>query len=349
MKLFDHKRHISMDLGAREIKIVEGKATKKNIFINNKINIELPKDIYFDGMILNIDQLSYYLRTALKENKITSNLVTLVINSSNIITREIVLPKVSDEEIESILKYQIEDYIPIEPEDYLFQHTHLGSVFEDGVEKLNLLLIAIPKTMVESHLNLIHNIGLKPYILDFQGNALNKLFYYNDALNGANSTKDHTIASIDMGYSNTKVNITLNGSLKVSRVINVGAAQWIKDIQMRMDMDEEEILNQIKDIEINEDDTEHSAMIQSLSNILGQILEGIDMVFKYYNTRDMGNKIDFILLQGGFSKINGLEDRYKDFFNMNTIKLHSLDKIKGNEDMGVYSNAIGGLIRLDEV
>ena len=300
-------------------------------------------------MILNMDQLSYYLRTALKENKISSNLATLVINSSNIITREIVLPKVSDEEIESILKYQVEDYIPIEPEDYLFQHTHLGSVFEDGVEKLNLLLIAIPKIMVESHLHLVHNIGLKPYIMDFQGNAINKLFYYNDVINEINPTKGHTIASIDMGYSNTKVNITLNGALKVSRVINVGASQWIKDIQMNMDINEEKILNQMKDIEINEDDTENSAMIQSLSNILGQILEGVDMVIKYYNTRDIENKIDYILLQGGFSNINGLEDRYNTFFNINTIKLDSLDRIKNNEDMAVYSNAIGGLIRLDEV
>ncbi|NLY47247.1 MAG: pilus assembly protein PilM, partial [Tissierella sp.] len=86
MRIFDNKKHISIDIGAREIKIVEGKATKKNIVIQNAYTLKNPKNIYSDGMILSTDQLSYLLKTSLKENKIMSNMATVVVNSSNIIT-----------------------------------------------------------------------------------------------------------------------------------------------------------------------------------------------------------------------------------------------------------------------
>ena len=353
MGRFYNKKHISMDIGAREIKIVEGKATKKNLVIQDAFTIKIPKDIYFDGKILNIEELSYLLKTSFKDRKVMSSMVTIVVNSSNIITREISLPKVSDSEIESILKYQAEDYIPIEPEDYIFQHIHLGSIFDEGVERLSLLLIAIPKGLVKSHFNLINNIGFKPKVMDFQGHAIGKLFNYNDMFNESCLAKGKAIASIDMGYENTKVNIILHGTLRVSRVINTGLFHLIKDIQMNLDLAEEEILDRIKDIDLSEEaglgDIENTFVVNSINNILSTLLEAIDIVIKYYNTRDRSNEIDYIVLQGGLSNINGLETRFSRYFNINAVKLYSFDRIKSNEDMGTYSNAIGGLIRLDEV
>lgn len=353
MRIFDSKKHISIDIGAREIKVVEGKVTKKSLVIQDAFTIKIPKDIYLDGVILSMDQLSYLLKTALKDRKIVSSMATIVVNSSNIITREISLPKVSDSEIESILKYQVEDYIPIEPKYYVFQYIHLGSIYVDGVELLDLLLIAIPKSMVESHLNLINNIGFKPKVMDFQGHAISKLFNYNDMFNEYNLSKDKAIASIDIGHDSTKVNIILNGVLKVSRVINTGFSYLINDIQMNLDISEEEVLDKIKEIDLSEEanlvDIDNNFLINSINNTLSIILDGVDLVIKYYNTRDRSNAIDYIVLQGGLSNINSLESRFNRFFNIDTIKLHSFDRIKRNEDIGVYSNAIGGLIRLDEV
>ena len=353
MRLFDNKKYISIDFGSKEIKVIEGKATKKNIIIQNAYSLKIPKDIYYNGMIMNVDQLSYYLKSSLKDNKISSNTAIVVVNSSNVITREIVLPKVSDKELESILNYQVADYIPIEPEDYKFQYLHLGSIFVDGVEKLNILLIAIPKAMVDSHLKLIENIGLKPFVMDFQGHAMNKLINYNDMFNDTYLIKGKTIVSVDMGYSSTKVNISLDGVLKVSRVINGSVSHIIDAIQDNIDIHEDDIIDKIKNFDLNDNEhtieTDDSKIMESLNNTISIILDGVDMVIKYYNTRDVGNTTDYILLQGGLSNIKGIEDKFSTFFNTNTVKLDSFDKIKSNEDISVYSNAIGGLIRLDEV
>lgn len=352
LRLFDNKKYISLDIGSRKVKVVEGKAYKKNIIIQNAYTIEIPRNVYSDGIILDMEQLSYLLKTSLKDKRIKSNSAIVVINSSKIITREMLLPNVSDEEIKSILNYQIEDFIPIEPEDYQFQFLRLGSVFEDGVEKLNILLIAIPKIMVETHLKLIDNVGLKPQVMDFQGNALSKLLNYNDVINELYPTKGKTIVTVDMGYLSTKINIVLDGVLKVSRVIEGSIYQIIERVQENIDISEGEIISQIKGIDLKDETNigiESSNIIESLNNTINTILDGVDMVIKYYNSRDIGNKIDYILLHGGLSYLNGLEDRFSTLFNISTSRLNSLDKIKSNVDMGVYSNAVGGLIRLNEV
>jgi len=78
-------------------------------------------------------------------------------------------------------------------------------------------------------------------------------------------------------------------------------------------------------------------------------MEKIEMIFRYYMTRDSGNIINYILLEGGLSNINGLDNLFSNYFNIPSIKLLSLDKIKWNEELSKFSNAIGGLIRFDRV
>ena len=175
MEFFRSRKTVSIDFGTEEVKIVEGKASKRGIIINKDFSVKLPEETYKDGEIIDMDNLSYLLKAALSENSIRSMDVHGVINSSKIIMRDIKMPMVSDDHIISILNYQLEDYIPINPEDYVVKFIKLGSIFEDEVEKVNLLLIGIPKHIVESHFNLLKSVDLRPAALDYQGNAINKL------------------------------------------------------------------------------------------------------------------------------------------------------------------------------
>ncbi|MFY9214682.1 MAG: pilus assembly protein PilM [Tissierellaceae bacterium] len=331
MKVFSGSKNISIDIGARDIWLAEGKATRKNITLTKTARVAIPKDVYFDGKILDIHLLGQAIRDTLKENKIRSSRARLVINSSMIITREIVLPKVSDEEIASILQYQIRDYIPIDPDDYLFQYLNLGIVYEDGIERLNLLLIAVPRIIVESHYKLLDNVGIKPEVMDFQGNAISKLLNHFDLLNESLPTKDKTVAAISLDYDNTKINIISNGGLKVSRVVSLGLSNLLDDLQEESGLDEGALLKEIGNID------------------LSPLFESIDMVLQYYNTREIGNSIDYILLHGVCSQVEGLETSFNNYFNLNAVKLSSLDRFRTDIDLGLYSNAIGGLIRMDEV
>ena len=353
MNLLGSKSTLSIDFGADEIKVVEGKFSKKGVVISNSLSIPVPKDLYIDGEIQDMDQFSYLLRNGLLQHKISQGDAYGVLNSSKVIMREITMPKVGENQIESILKYQLEDYLPINPEAYVVNHITLGSIMDEGIEMLNILLVGVPRIIVESHLNLFKNANLKPSVLDYSGNVINKLIYVGENINNFYDNQS-TIACIDLGYDSTGLTITHQGAIKVSRIIEVGTKNMLKDLQLRLDgISEEDILNKIYDIEdINKDffpNSEKEILVQGIRSYFNDMLDRIEMIFRYYKTREIGNDIGLILLHGGMSNIKGIDKFFNNYYDKPCVKLSSLSKVKFNGDLSKYANAIGGLIRLGEV
>lgn len=354
MKLpFINPKVLSIDFGSSEIKIVEGQATKKDIKISKSISIKLPKDSYFNGTILDEDSIVDLLREALRGNKISTEIAYGVINSSSIITREISIPKVDEKEVAAIIGFQIEDFFPVDPEEYVINHLILGSIIEDDIEKLNILIIGIPKVMVLDHLELMTEVGLKPKILDYQGNAIGKLLNYNEMINEGYSIRDNVFGSVDMGYDSTKLTIVKNGKIEVTRVLDIGASTLYENMSSFFEYSKdgiEEMIYGIEDINSGQEEfTDYNRMINIVKSTIRSLLEEMEMIFRYYRTRGMDNNINLILLQGGISNIKGIDNLYSNYFNIPTAVLKSLDNINFDGELSKYSNAIGGLIRKSEV
>lgn len=350
---FLNKKVLSIDFGSRQIKIVEGKYSKNNLNISKSITVDLPIGVYNDGEILDKGILITSINNALKQNKISTETSYGVINSSAVITREVSIPKVPENEVSSIIEYQLSDFLPVDPKDYVVNSLILRSFTEDDTEKLNILLMGIPKTMVLSHLELMKDIGLKPEVLDYQGNSMAKLIGFNNKVNGFYNIRDLAIASIDIGYSSTKLTIMKNGKIEVSRVIDIGTRTLYENLASFFDFsweEREEKVMSISDINITDDEfSDYNRLVNIVKLTIDNIIEKIETVFRYYMTRESGNLINYIILQGGLVSINGVDSIFSNYFNIPSIYLDSLDKIKWSGDLTIYSNAIGGLIRLNEV
>lgn len=347
------KKILSIDFGGNEVKIVEGQALNKGINVSKTFTISLPNGIYKDGEIQDEDSLTNLIKDSLKENKVRTDLAYGIINSSQIITRNVSLPKVPENEIPSIIGYQLDELFPLAPQDYVINPLIIGNRVEEEVEKIDILLIGTPKKMVLDHLNLIKTIGLKPLVLDYQGNSMAKLLEFNSLINDFYNTRDMAIASVDMGYINTKLSIVRNGKILVTRVLDVGSKTLIDNLAAFFDYTLEERENKIYEIEDishnSEDFDDYSRLVNIARTTMDNLMEKIDVVFRFYTTRDIGNTINYILLQGGLSNINGMDNLFSNYFNIPAIKLLNLDKVKINNDISRFSNAVGGLIRIAEV
>lgn len=348
-----NKKVLSIDFGSSEIKIIEGQASKKGPNILKAFSVCLPKDAYYNGKILNSEIISELIETALKENKVSTNQAYCTINSSDIITREVTIPSVAKNEISSILSFQLDNFLPVDPDDYVVQHLLVDTIMEDEVQKLNILLIAIPKTMVLGHLELLKDAGLKPQILDYQGNTIAKMINFNDKINDNYNTANITIGSLDLGYDSSKLTITKNGKIEVTRILDTGAKSLYENIGAVFDCSIEESEEKVKGIEninpSNEEFTDYYRIVNITNSTIHSLMEKVEMIFRYYRTRHMGNDVNLIILQGGLSNINGVDNIFSNHFNIPSVNLKKLDKLKWDGDLSKYSNAIGGLIRISEV
>lgn len=339
-----------MEFCGGKVKVLEGKFSKNNMSINKHLAIDIPIDIYFDGIIYSFEQLSYLISNNLKQYAILARDIIVVINSSYIITREITMPRVSHEEINAILEYQINNYIPIDPEEYIVQYLVTDIFFEDGVERIKLLLISIPKTMIEAHLNLVKNMNLNPKILDYQGNSTAKILNYNNKINDEYLIDNKTIAVIDLSYDITKLTIIKSGKLKISRVLEHGLLNIVENISTSLNIEVKEVEKVLHNLEKdNTEDMVTSLVYSNLSIHIIEMLEEIEIIFRYYLNENQSASIDLILLQGEFNKINKIEIIFQEFLNIKSIKLNTLDNIKFNGELSNYSNLIGSIIRREEV
>ncbi|HOW23220.1 MAG TPA: pilus assembly protein PilM [Sedimentibacter sp.] len=342
MGLFNKKTTISMEFCSDRVKVVVGRYQKKNITIDKCFSIPIPEDLYEDGIIKDTNKYLYELERGLSENKVTRGDVYGVINSSNIIIREISIPKVGANQIGAILNYQLDEYLPVDPQAYVVQYLPLDTVEENGVEKQNLMLIGVPKSIIEPHFNLLQNLGLKPLVLDYAGNAITKLIRFNDSINGVYD-KNITIACVDLEHESTTLNIIEKGMMSISRVVKEEIRPIIyEDAALTSD-------EAFWPVEGNEPFEQDNSAVSGLKRNLGVILDGIDIVFRYYSSRETENDIDLILLHGYYSNIDGIENLIGNFFEIPCVKLNVLDKVKFYGDLADYANAIGGLIRVSGV
>lgn len=352
LQLF-RKKILSIDFGGNEIKIVEGQVVNKNINIHKAFTVKLPNNLYNDGEILDLNAIVNLIRDSLKANKVKSDIVHGVINSSKIITRNLTIPEVPENDILSLIKYQLDELLPAPITDFITDYLLVGKRREDGVEKIDILVICIPNQMVLDHFELIKAIGLKPLVLDYQGNSVAKLLEINSSINEFYNIRDMTVASIDLGYCNCKLNIIKNGKLLLTRVITKGVSTILGSLKSELDSFEENRIEELlQDVDISHDIeelNEETSVIFQVRSIIEDLLEEISMIFRFYFTRDWGNAINYIVLQGGLSNVIGIENLFSNYFNIPTLTLKKLDNVRTKYDISKFSNAIGGLIRLYEV
>lgn len=341
------RKVIAFDMGSSTIKIVEGLYYKNSLTIDKYIKIPTPKDAIVDGEIKKEVELHKKLSQVLKENGIKTKDAICTTNSSLIINREIMIPKVEKEEMETVVRYEIQQYLPINLEDYILQGTILEELEVDGAKKLNVRVIAYPDKVARGYYNLLLKLELKPYALDVNYNAVNKFINLIGLTKEYENNTNEAVAFIDLGASTIDVNIYKNNQLDFTRII--------KDCGNDID----EMLRESKGIQSNEIEKFKNSNIDlseefepiniRTREIVDEWIEKIEKIIQFYKNRNKGNEINNIVIFGGSSKIKGMEKYMTDRLGIMTeIKGISKIAFKSNDDgkpIDDYINAIGSVIR----
>lgn len=340
------RKVVAFDMGSSTIKIVEGTYYKNDLTIEKYITISTPKDAIIDGEIKKEEELCGKLSTILKENGIKAKYGICTTNSSLIINREILIPKVEEEEMETVVRYEIQQYLPINLEDYILQGTLINEQEVEGIIKLNIRVIAYPEKIARGYYNLLLKLQLKPYALDVNYNAINKFINLPEIKNEFINPRE-TFVFIDFGASSIDVNIYNNGQLDFTRIIKDCGNEIDEMLIERNGIKVEEIKRfKAKNIDLNENLDPVNVLTRQ---IVDEWIEKIEKIIQFYKNRNMGNELEQIFVFGGSSKLNGLEEYMTQKLGIKTKK-KGIYKIvfKSNDDgepIDDFINVIGSVIR----
>ncbi|CAH2214672.1 type IV pilus assembly protein PilM [Tepidibacter aestuarii] len=345
---------LSIDIGNKNIKIVLGKQNKNNVIVEKAMVIETPPNSYKDGNILDIENLKSVINRYIQNENIKTKKTICTVQSTSIIKREITLPVAKkEEEMNTMVRFEIEQYLPIIFDDYVIEYKILETFIEEDIKKGRITVAALPKTIAEDYLKLIKELDLTPVALDMNSNSVSKLCESKVTINDENSSLDKTVVVIDIGHNYINLNMISNGILEFSRIIPVGSNEIDINIANMLNLSLEEAeKRKIENSNLNHENGLVS--LEMLNDIVKDSvntwIQEIRRLFRYYENIKRENKIEEIYLYGGGSDIKGLEDHFKKELNIEVIKIETMSNIKLGKEaqdtkLNQYLNCIGSIIR----
>ncbi|MGY5238102.1 type IV pilus assembly protein PilM [Clostridium tertium] len=341
---------LSIDLGTNFIKVAEGKYQKDKLSLNKVVQIPTPEGCIADGKIINAQAIIDVLSFLIKENSIRAKDVIFTTNSSSIINRDILIPVVQEEEMETVIRYEIQQYLPINLDDYIIQFIVLDEIVDDTGAKLKINVTSFPERMANTYYNVVNALELNPYALDVTYNSINKLANYSQYTSNNGQIIGGTVAFVDMGATSINVAIFKNGKLDFTRMIKSGGdnIDYALSQSLNMSIKSTESIKRNEGNLLNDDDKDISNV--TIKKAVDEILEELERILQFYSNKS-NTIIDKIYIYGGLSNLNNINLYMKNKLSIEVVKVDKIGNIditskdSINENLGQYLNAIGAIIR----
>ncbi len=345
-------RLVSLDIGSSDIKIVEGQVKGGKLKIYNMRKIKSPEDIIQDGELFNEESILLKLKEEMKTSGVRTKNIALISSSSTIISREIIVPYVeNNEELKTLVNYEIEQFLAINLNNYVIQFMRLEEVIVDEVRKQKIFTIIYPKNLIESYRNLAEKLLLNPYALDISNNSIRKLSSIADIYNVDLINKEESILYLDLGYKSVDLSIVNNNKLEFIRVMPIGGIEidrFIADFN-GISMEEAEEIKKTQ-VEVGKHRKENP-LNDGVVEVIEGWLEDLNRIIQFYTNKSNGKKISHIYLYGGTSKLRGIDEYVSLKTGIETTKIITANNIEFSKNVNTttieeYVNALGALVRL---
>ncbi len=345
-------RLISLDIGSSDIKIVEGQVKGGKLKVYNMRKIKSPEDIIQDGELFNEQSILLKLKEEMKTSGVRTKNIAVVSSSSTIISREIIVPYVdNNEELKTLVNYEIEQFLAINLNNYVIQFMRLEEVIVDEVRKQKIFTIIYPKNLIESYRNLAEKLLLNPYALDISNNSIRKLSSTTDIYNVDLINKEESILYLDLGYKSVDLSIVNNNKLEFIRVMPIGGIEidkFIADLN-GISMEEAEEIKKAQ-VEVGKHRKENQ-LNDGVVEVIEGWLEDLNRIIQFYTNKSNGKKISHIYLYGGTSKLRGIDEYITLKTGIETTKIITANNIEFSKNVNTttieeYVNALGALVRL---
>jgi len=303
---------IGLDIGSHSIKLVGLKMTSKGPFLMCMGMKEIPPGKDKED----VNTLSEILKALVKEVGLKTKKVSLTVSGSGIHIKRISMPSLPKAELKEAVRWEIKDHLPFPVETAQIDFHILNEYVEDNVKKLDLMVVACPKHLIDRTLSIAERAGLQPTHLDVAPFSL-----WNTLLVWDGNKKEETVALIDMGAEKTGIYLFKDRSLQFSREITpagaditraiaegIGSAEEAQLIYERAEKIKQEM--GIPSEPSQEGMSEKSASLSKISFLVRPVLEKltaeIGRSFEYYRNLFNVERIDRVLMTGGGANVKNI-------------------------------------------
>lgn len=273
---------------------------------------------------------------------VSSKDVVISLPESQVFTRTIKFPLLTDAEISSAVKWESEQYIPIPVAEAIIQHTVLLRNEKASPPEVIVLLVAAPRVVVEKYTKVTTLAGLNPVAVETELIALTR----------ALAPPGRTVLLVDLGAGSTDIAIARDSLLSFSRSIPIAGEAFTRAVSQGLGVTGTQAEEYKKTYGL--ENTQLEGKVKgALDPVLRLVVDEIKKAVSYYQTEEKGEAPNAIVISGGSSGMPQITSMMTGLLGIESIIANPFGKVRTDAETAkklapyapLYSVAVGLAMR----
>jgi type IV pilus assembly protein PilM len=252
-----------------------------------------------NGVIVKPEVIAKAAHDLFKDNligDITTRRTALAIPTYRTFTRSLSLPKLQANEMEEAVQLEAEQYISLPLEELYLDY----EVVKQTADALELFVVAVPRTIINSYLDLVQILGLETVLIEPTLSSSGRLF-------SLDPQSDVASIIIDFGSLSSDISI-FDKQILVTGTVQGGGESFTSSIMTKLGVSLQEagLIKTRYGMSVSK---QQAAIRQALEPTLAQIVKEIKRMIRYYEERYGSDRpIGQIIALGGGANMPGLSE-----------------------------------------
>ncbi len=340
-------KYFSLEIGESFLKAVDAKKSDNSLTITSLGNISSDPMFYNNEIEKNIENQASLINKLVNATKITKKNVAVIIPDSFTYTQVLSMPRLTEKELISAIKYQADQFIPLPIEEI---NIDVEVLHENEKEKtITTLIVAAPKKLIEKIQTLIEMAGLIPESVENEFSSTGRFLV--EFKNLLSSSPNDKIILINLASKSTSLYFydSYLSLIKETHNFNIGYQLFVKEIQINTNYD----LNRSQEILKKFDPKQKSSY--DITPIITPVLKEFFQEIKRFMTL-VNEKYQFqinnIYLINEIFQFPAIAYFLEKTFNVNVKELNPYPICKTNplvvshkDELPLFISALGGNLR----
>ena len=287
-----------LDIGRSFIKVVQVEVHGNKKFLTAASVVPTPAGGIQSESPVDLAKVSEAIKSCVTGAKIEGDKCAVSLIESQVVSRVIQLPILTDKELASAINWEAEQYIPLPIKDVVLQYKVINREQQtsSGETKMDVLLIAAPKRIILKYINVVKGAGLRPEALETESSAL---------VRSLTLPSDPATIIVSMGALSTELVIALAGNVLFTRSIATGGVNLTRAIVAEFNLPQKQAEEYKQTYGILEDKLSGkvSAVLRPILDIItGEILKAVE----FSRGQIKNSQVTRVVICGGGAFLPGL-------------------------------------------
>ena len=273
------------------------------------------------------------------------------INGSSASIKQITTMEMPSDELESAMTFEARKHIPMDGTDAVIDYQIVGSNKKE-VDKIDVGLVACTKGVLNSHIDLVKDCGLKPGIVDVNPIAMSNAFSF-----AKDVPQDGLVVMLDIGAVSSTLVVYGRGEQFFTRDLPIGGHNFVKELSSKKEVsyvDAQDLLFKegLKSIQKQEDIDSKAANDVGIAErtVYDNLIEDMRRSLRFYAKQTGQSFFLKIFLSGGAASTPGLAELVTQKLNIECAVFNPFESMENASDLAAlnpsqFTTALGLGIR----